>query len=151
MALADDRLRIELIADGVHVERRALALALRAKAATEWILVSDGVAAVGHEPGPLRLFGTDCVAGDAVRLAADGRLAGSCLTLAQAVRNLRRWFPELSSEAILDAASVVPAASIGCAEWAGRVAVGSRADLVLLDAEWNLAAVIRAGEALAIS
>ena len=90
MALTDDRLRIELIADGVHVERRALALAVRSKPAGGWILVSDGVAAVGQPPGPLRLFGAECVASDAVRQADSGRLAGSCLTLVEAVRNLRR-------------------------------------------------------------
>ena len=56
MALTDDRLRIELIADGVHVEPRALALAVRSKPAGGWVLVSDGVAAVGQPPGPLRLF-----------------------------------------------------------------------------------------------
>ncbi|MBX3027727.1 N-acetylglucosamine-6-phosphate deacetylase [bacterium] len=148
VALADDRLRVELIADGVHVDRRALTLAMRSKPRGGWLLVSDGVAAVGQAPGPLRLFGADCVVTDAVRRIDDGRLAGSSLTLAAAVRNLRDWMPDLADDLILDAASAVPAAAIDRADHGQRVAIGRRADLILLDAEWRLAGVVRAGEAL---
>ncbi|HSQ01340.1 MAG TPA: N-acetylglucosamine-6-phosphate deacetylase, partial [Candidatus Dormibacteraeota bacterium] len=151
MALIDDRLRIELIADGVHVERRALALAVRSKPAGSWILVSDGVAAVGQPPGPLRLFGAECVASDAVRQADGGRLAGSCLTLAEAVRNLRRWLANVADATILEAASRHPAAAIGCDDRCGRLIVGRPADLVVLDREWRLARVLVAGQALSVS
>jgi N-acetylglucosamine-6-phosphate deacetylase len=84
VALTDDRLRIELIADGVHVDRRAIALAVRSKARGGWMLVSDGVAAVGQPAGPLTLFGAACIAGDAVRQADTGASPGV------ASRSLRR-------------------------------------------------------------
>lgn len=145
MALADDRLRVELIADGLHVDRRALALAVRSKRRGRWLLVSDGVAAIGQAPGPLRLFGADCVATDVVRRVGDGRLAGSCLTLAAAVRNVRDWMPDVADELVLEAASTVPAASIGRSDHGQRLAVGGRADLVLLDPTWRLATVVLAG------
>ena len=151
VALSDDRLRLELIADGVHVARGALTLAMRSKGAGGWMLVSDGVAAVGLASGPMRLFGTDCIASDAVRLADSGRLAGSCLVLADAVRNLRAWMPDLADEAILAAATSVPATPIGCGERCGCIAVGQPADLVVLDPEWRLRTVILAGEVLPVS
>lgn len=135
VALSDDRLAVELIADGVHVDRRALAIATRAKRPGAWLLVSDGVAAVGLAPGRLRLFGADCILGDAVRLAGDGRLAGSRLTLAAAVRNLRAWLPSLPPAAVIDAATRHPAAAIGCGGVCGDVAVGRTADLVALAAD----------------
>jgi N-acetylglucosamine-6-phosphate deacetylase len=151
VALTDDRLRIELIGDGAHVDRRAMALAIRSKRRGDWMLASDGVAAVGEPPGPMRLFGSECVVDTAVRRASDGRLAGSSLTLAQAVRNLRAWFPDLAAESILDAASAVPAAAIGCRDHGGRIAVGRRADLVLLDAHWQRVGVVRGGATAAAS
>jgi N-acetylglucosamine-6-phosphate deacetylase len=151
MALVDDRLRIELIADGVHVDRRALALAVRSKPRGGWLLVSDGVAAVGQPPGALQLFGAACIASDAVRQADSGRLAGSCLTLAAAVRNIRQWLPDVSDEAILDAASADPAAAVGCDDRFGRIAVGRPADLVVLDRDWRLRAVVLAGEGCPLS
>ena len=141
VGLSDDRLSVELIADGVHVDRRALALAVRAKPSGGWLLVSDGVAA-GCPPGPIRLFGADCAIGDAVRIAGDGRLAGSCLTLTAAVRNLRAWLPGLAPAAVLDAASRHPAASIGCGDQCGMLAVGRAADLLLLDPSGGLRAVL---------
>jgi N-acetylglucosamine-6-phosphate deacetylase len=149
VALSDDRLAVELIADGVHVDRRALALAVRAKPPAGWLLVSDGVAAVGCPPGPIRLFGADCVIDDAVRLAGDGRLAGSCLTLAAAVRNLRAWLPALPPAAVFDAASRHPAASIGRGAECGALAVGRAADLVVLGPIGEVRAVVLAGQLIA--
>lgn len=145
VALADGRLAVELIADGVHVDARAVRLAARCKGQGGVLLVSDGVAA-GAPPGPLHLFGAACIAGDAVRRADDGRLAGSCLTLPAAVRNLRAWLPEWAEEDILAAASAVPARALGeCAADAGVLALGAPADVVLLDRQWGLRHVLRAG------
>ena len=145
VALSDDRLAVEVIADGVHVDRRALGLAMRAKPSGGWLLVSDGVAA-GCRPGPVHLFGADCVIGDAVRIASDGRLAGSCLSLTAAVRNLRAWFPAVEPAAVLDAASRHPAASIGRVDDCGVLAVGRAADLAVLDPAGGLRAVVVEGE-----
>lgn len=147
VALSDDRLAVELIADGVHVDRRVLALAVRAKRPGGWVLVSDGVAA-GCPAGPTRLFGAECVIGDAVRMAGDGRLAGSCLTLVAAVRNLRSWLPALPAATVLGAASRHPAASIGRAAECGAVAVGRSADLVVLGPGGELRAVLVAGHVI---
>lgn len=148
VALLDERLRVELIADGAHVEPRALALALRSKPAGGWLLVSDGVAAVGRPPGPIELFGTACVVGDAVRQVDGGRLAGSCITMADAVRNLRAWFPEVPAATVLQAASAVPAAAVECADRCGSIAVGQPADLVLLDGALRLRRTWAAGQVM---
>ena len=145
VALLDDRLRVELIADGAHVEARALALALRCKPSGGWILVSDGVAAVGQGPGPLQLFGTACLAGDAVRQADGGRLAGSCIALADAVRNLHAWMPDQPLAAILQAASSLPATAVGCGDRCGTLAHGRAADLVVLDHALGVRAVLVGG------
>src|SRR5205807_2588911 len=80
-ALTLPELRCELIADGVHVHRAAMAVLARAKGPRGVVLVSDATRAAGLPEGPVDLGGREArhCAG-AVRLA-DGRLAGSALTL----------------------------------------------------------------------
>jgi len=146
VALDDARLAVEVIADGVHVDPRLLRLAARCKSDGGLLLVSDGVAAVGAAAGPLQLFGAACVAGDAVRRCDDGRLAGSCLTLARAVANMGTWLPEWPRAAVLAAASASPARAVGlAASEAGALVVGAPADVVLLDPALCLRGVVLGG------
>lgn len=132
VALLDPRLTVELIADGYHVNPRAFALAWRAKGPERLVLASDAVAAALPE-GTYRWGSEECVVrGGAVRRGKDGRLAGSCLTLDQAVRNVRAWMPEAPLEHILAAASSTPCRVLGLPEL-GRIEEGAEADLVVLD------------------
>jgi N-acetylglucosamine-6-phosphate deacetylase len=121
VALTDPRVRVGLIADGVHVHPTAVALAARALG-PRLSLVTDAVAAMGG-PG-------DVGAGTGVRLA-DGTLAGSTMSLDRAVRNLGTW-ADLSLAAALAAASATAADVLGLAD-RGWVAPGAVGDLVLLD------------------
>jgi N-acetylglucosamine-6-phosphate deacetylase len=144
VALTDDRVRVGVIADGLHVDPAVVALAARALGG-RLSLVTDAVAALGARPAPTRLgslrASVPAVDG-AVRLA-DGTLAGSTLSLDQAVRNLAT-FAEVS---ILDAVSAVtstPAAVLGLAD-RGVVADGARGDLVLLTTTGEVVATVIAG------
>ncbi len=91
--LAEDRLMASVIADGLHVPPHALAVMARAKGEAGLVLITDATAAADAAPGTYRLAGmaierrTD----GSVRLAGGDRLAGSALTLDQAVRNLVAW------------------------------------------------------------
>ena len=144
-ALTDDRLSVELIADGVHLHRRALDVALRCKPADKLVLISDGVAAVGQPDGDFELFGVPCVARDAVRVRSSGQLAGSRLTLDRALRNLRAWFPNLALERLLAAATAAPAALLGCDDRGRAITSGGAADLVVLTPALEVAVTIAAG------
>jgi len=148
VALTHDDLAVELIADGAHVDRRVVDLVWRCKPPERVLLVSDGVAAVGAGRGPRTLFGAACVVSDAVRRADTGQLAGSCIALADAVRNVAAWCPRLPLEQVLRAASTWPASSLDLEPRAGTLAVGAPADLVLLDRELVARAVICRGEGL---
>lgn len=144
-ALTDDRLSVELIADGIHLHRRALDVTMRCKPPGRVVLISDGVAAVGLPDGELELFGVPCVANDAVRIRATGQLAGSRLTLDRAVRNLRDWFPAAPLERWLGAASAAPAAVVGLGDRVGAIASGYDADLVVLTRALDVAVTVVRG------
>jgi N-acetylglucosamine-6-phosphate deacetylase len=126
-ALADSRYRVGLIADLHHVAAEICTLIFRA-APGRVVLVTDAMAAAGMPAGSYVLSGIPAELGeDGVPRNADGTIAGSALTLDQAVRNLIGLGMPVPT--VIEAASRVPATAIGRTDL-GRIAVGARADLV---------------------
>jgi len=134
----------EIIPDLVHVHPGAIRVALRAIPCL--YCVTDSTAAAGMPDGEYRLGRhtvTKCLGG--VRLA-DGTLAGSTLTLIQALHNL---VGELGLD-LIDASrrlSTHAADHLGLAE-RGRLARGAWADLVVLDRDLQLRDVFVEGVSL---
>ncbi len=119
----------ELIPDLLHVHPGAMTVALRA--IPGMFCVTDATAAAGMPDGEYRLGRQrvhKCLGG--VRLA-DGTLAGSALTMDQALRNLVAiGLPLAEAAARL---STHAANYLGLPD-RGRLAAGARADVVFLDA-----------------
>lgn len=144
-ALTEDGLSVEVICDGHHLAPRVVDLVFRCKPPGQVVLVSDAVGALGMPDGAYEMFGVRCVIGDGtVRIGADGPLAGSCLGLDRAVRNVRRWLPTLPVAHVLAAASAAAARVIGERD-AGAIAEGRTADLVVLDATLEVVATVCRG------
>ncbi|MEA3054810.1 MAG: N-acetylgalactosamine-6-phosphate deacetylase [Actinomycetota bacterium] len=139
--LTDDRVVAGLIADLVHVDPIALEIAFRAKPG-RIALVTDAVAWRGARIGRIEIVHD----GRAPRLP-DGTLAGSSLTMDVAIRNVVEQ-TNVSLEAALVAASTTPANLLGLHD-RGRLAVGCRADLVVLDEHAVVQHVWRGGTEVA--
>jgi N-acetylglucosamine-6-phosphate deacetylase len=121
-----------LIVDGVHVAPPMLQLALRGRG--QAVLVTDAMPPVGGERTKFSLQGR-LVISDGQRLVDPaGRLAGSLLDMASAVRSSVRLLG-LPLPAALRLASVAPAAALGIGGRLGRLKPGYRADIVALDPE----------------
>jgi len=145
VGLTEDTVSVEIICDGHHLHPRVVDLVFRAKPDGKVVMVSDAVAALGLPDGPCEMFGVACViSGGAVRLRDGGNLAGSCLSLDRAVRNVRSWLPHLPLERILTAASTAPAQAIGETR-TGEIAAGKQADLVILDRNLSVVAALAGG------
>jgi N-acetylglucosamine-6-phosphate deacetylase len=133
----------ELVADGVHLHDATLALAARVAGPGRAALVTDAMAAAGMPDGRYELGGQAVeVAGGVARLARDGAIAGSTLTMDAALR--RAVGAGLSIVDAVRAAATTPAAALGLAD-VGAVDPGRRADLVELDAQLRVRRVMRAG------
>ncbi|MBR4711334.1 MAG: N-acetylglucosamine-6-phosphate deacetylase [Clostridia bacterium] len=90
-ALTDDRFYCEMIADGIHLHPDTVRLIARCKG-DRAVAVTDAMEAAGLPDGRYTLGGQAVtVSGGAARLA-DGTLAGSVLTLPEALENLIRRF-----------------------------------------------------------
>jgi N-acetylglucosamine-6-phosphate deacetylase len=134
----------EIIPDLVHVHPGAIHVALRA--IPHLYCVTDSTAAAGMPDGEYQLGRqkvTKCMGG--VRLA-DGTLAGSTLTMDQALRNLVHNL----GLGLIDASRRVStnAANYLGATNRGRLQVGAWADLVLLDRDLNLTDVYIEGKTI---
>lgn len=131
--LLSEKVICELIADGHHVDVEVMKLAVRIKGKEGIALITDAISATGKPNGCYRLGGLDIVVTDGKSLLSDGHtIAGSTLTMGQAVRNM----VQLVGVSLLDAiemASTTPARELGLAHQKGRIAVGYDADVVLLD------------------
>ncbi len=130
VALADERLTLELIADGEHVHDTVTEFVLRT-AAARVALVSDAMAAAGLGDGTYELAGSRVtVSGGVARLADGTSLAGGTATVGDiATRLLARG---LDAAHLLRAASSRPAAILGLAP--PTLAAGSAASLIAIDA-----------------
>ena len=142
--LTHDRIRTGIIADGVHVHEAAIRLAYRAKGSEGLILVTDAMEAAGMPQGDYELGGRKVRLEDSAVRLPDGTLAGSTLTMDEAVRNTVRFLGVSLAQAVRMAAET-PAAALNL-DGKGKIAVGCDADLVLLDEEGTVLETIVSGE-----
>jgi N-acetylglucosamine-6-phosphate deacetylase len=110
------------------------------------LLVSDGIAATGMPDGNYRLGNFEVSVRGGVARNAEGKLAGSTLTLDRAIRNLVAYGAPLLEAVRM--ATVLPARRLGLAGKKGVIAPGADADLVALTPDLRVAAVMTRGVGL---
>jgi N-acetylglucosamine-6-phosphate deacetylase len=133
----------ELIADGIHVHPVMLRIAATAMP-HRIALVTDAMRACGLADGEYKLYGYDVRVAEGAARLADGTLAGSVLTMGDAVKNMVE-LADVPIELVLPLASEVPARVIGVADRKGRIARNEDADLVLLTDRLEIDRVIVRG------
>jgi N-acetylglucosamine-6-phosphate deacetylase len=130
--LTDRRVSADIIADGVHLDPAIVKLFAQAKGPEQTVLITDATSATGMPDGRYRLGSFEVDVRDG-KCMADGKLAGSVLTMDRAVRNLAR-FAEWDLPQAVAAASRNPARVARIAN-KGVLAVGADADFVVLSSE----------------
>ncbi|EQB12794.1 N-acetylglucosamine-6-phosphate deacetylase [Sphingobium lactosutens] len=133
-ALLDRNSHFGLIVDGLHVHPAALRVALAARGLDGAMLVTDAMPPVGGTQGRFSLMGQDIHVVDGTCRGPDGTLAGSALSMAQALRNAMDMLGCSMVEASR-MASGNPARFLRIERQTGAILPGLRADLVHLDAQ----------------
>jgi N-acetylglucosamine-6-phosphate deacetylase len=110
------------------------------------MLVTDAIRAAGLRDGVYELGGQSVTVLRGVARTEAGNLAGSTLTLWQAVQNFQK-FAEVELSSATAAASLVPARAMGWSD-VGAIAPGFWADLVLVDDKGKTRMSWRGGEVL---
>jgi N-acetylglucosamine-6-phosphate deacetylase len=141
-ALARPDVVVAIILDGIHLAPETAQVVFRA--ATDRVaLVTDAITAAGVADGSYSFGNLDVQVHDGTVRGPDGVLAGSVLTMIEAVRNLHELGASL--EQAVAAATSTPARVIDAID-IGRLSLGLPADLVVLNDRIEIERVLVGGE-----
>lgn len=144
-AFDSENVAVELIADGVHIHP-SVVRAVFTLFSGRVILISDSMMATGLEDGEYSLGGQAVTVRGNLATLHDGTIAGSATNLMDCVRSAVRMGIPLG-EAVRSA-STNPARALGIENDYGSLEAGRLANVVLLDEELNIHAVLLRGRML---
>lgn len=143
-ALSSDKVSCELIADTFHVNEGLFGIVSKLKG-DKLCLITDCIRAGGMDDGDYTLGGQPVKKEGIKCLMPDGTIAGSVLTLNQAVMNLFEN-TDLTLSQCVACATINPAKAIGEDKEIGSLDVGKRADLIIVDEKFNVLTTIVGGK-----
>ena len=144
-SLLHNELKIELIADTLHVHPAVIQLLLKLKGSSGIILVSDSIRAGGMHEGEYEFADQKIYMKGKKAFLADGTLAGSTLTLNLAVKNMIEAAGAKITEAIR-MASLNAVKVLNLEHKKGILAVGKDADIVVLNSIYEVETTILGGK-----
>ncbi len=147
--LDDDALFAEMICDGIHVDPAMVRLFFKAKGLEKSVLITDGMSATGMPDGKYKLgdLEVEVAHGRCTTGGSPGVLAGSVLTMDQAVRNFSLFAgADIAVGAQLAARN--PARLMGLDRDWGCLEEGREANLVALSPDGHTVQSFRAGRPL---
>lgn len=143
--LSDPRIRVGIIADGIHVHPAMVKLVWLAKKAGGLTLVSDAMSALGMDLGKYVLGNEEVIVDQTSARLKDGTLAGSILKQNVALRNLIQYCG-CSPEEAIRTFTLTPANGLNIQDSYGSLEVGKRSDVVVFDRQFNVQMTIVGGQ-----
>jgi N-acetylglucosamine-6-phosphate deacetylase len=142
--LLRDDVTFDLIADGIHLDPFTLRLLMKIKGERRISLISDAIAAAGKGDGDYNIWGETITVKDGRTSNTAGSIAGSVITMLDAVRMMRSL--DVSNAAVAAIAAANPAKLLGLDNVCGSIEIGKRADLVALDDAGNVKLTLIGGD-----
>jgi len=144
-ALGTEELYCEVVADGAHLHPQTLAVLLLAKPLSRVVLITDAVRQSGTQVSRFYADGRKAHKVGQTAYLEDGTIAGSLLTLNQAVAKMV-GLHRLTEADALRMASLHPARAIHVDDRKGSLVAGKDADLVILDEKFNVHLTMQGGK-----
>jgi len=141
--LTNPHVTFDIIADGIHSNPKMLDFACRTKTPEKVALISDSVAPTGLGDGSFELWGETITVENGRTRNERGSIAGSVITMLDAVNNMRDLGFSNSDIALM--ASRNPARLLGLESERGSIEIGKRADFTALDSDGNVALTMIGG------
>ena len=135
----------EMICDGVHIHPSVVRATFKMLGADRIVLISDSMRATGMPDGQYTLGGLDVnVAGGKATLVSNGALAGSATNLMECMKTVVKVMG-IPLKTVVACASMNPAKCLGIYDEYGSIAPGKKGNVVLLDQDLELKAVVKDG------
>lgn len=141
--LAREDATCDFIADGIHLDPFVLRLLMKAKGADRLLLISDAIAAAGKGDGEYSIWGETIMVKDRRTSNLRGSIAGSVITMLDAVRMMLSL--GVSEPEVARMAASNPARLLRLEGDCGSIEAGKRADLVALDPQRNVRLTVIGG------
>ncbi len=141
--LLRDGVTCDVIADGIHLDPRMLQLLHKLKGAERLMLISDAIAAAGKGDGNYEIWEETITVKDGRTRNANGSIAGSVITMLEAVQLMRSL--GVAEVDLARMAATNPARLLGIDQECGSIAEGKRADLVALDQDGQVVLTVIGG------
>ncbi len=132
-AASDFAEHIEMICDGIHLNPSVVRAVFNMFGPDRVCIISDAMQACGMPNGEYSLGGQKVFMTDGLATLADGTIAGSATCQAEGFRRAVKFGVPL--ESALKAATINPAKAAGLFDEVGSIAVGKRADVLVLGAD----------------
>ncbi len=143
-ALYFDDLNCEAICDTIHLSIPAIKLLIKNKPHDKFTLITDSMRAKNLSDGISELGGQKVIVKNGEARLENGALAGSILKMNDAIKNLVLKCDAQFTDAI-DYATVNPAKNLNIFDTVGSIELGKRANLTVLDKEFNVHLTMRNG------
>jgi N-acetylglucosamine-6-phosphate deacetylase len=142
--LAREDVTCDIVADGIHLDPFMLKLLTRMKGTSNLTLISDAIAAAGKGDGEYEIWGEQISVANGKTSNHQGSIAGSVITMLDAVRMMLSLGLTETGVAAMSAAN--PARLLGIDRERGSIEEGKRADLVALDHDGNVVLTLIGGD-----
>lgn len=143
-AMYFDKLYTEVICDGIHVCPNTLKTFYKIVGSDRFIIVTDALLAKHSSLNEFKIFGLDCIRKDGAAYLTTGPLAGSLLTMEQAIKNMHQY-TNASLIELAKISSTNAAKSLNMDD-RGILAENKLADIVLLSPELDVLDVYKLGK-----
>ncbi|NFB30133.1 N-acetylglucosamine-6-phosphate deacetylase [Clostridium botulinum] len=140
-AIMNTDISCELIADNIHVHKGAINILTKIKGKDKIILITDSMRAGCMNNGVWELGGQKVIVKNGSARLEDNTLAGSILTLDNAVKNMKNNI-EASLCEVISMVTVNPAKDINIYDRKGSIEKGKDADIVIFDKDINISMTI---------
>ena len=142
-----DQLNAEAICDLIHLSAPAIKLLIKNKPHDKFTLVTDSMRAKHLADGVSELGGQEVIVKNGEARLRNGALAGSILKMNDAIKNLVLFCGVKFTDAV-DFATSNPAKNLGLYDKIGSISIGKRANLTVLDGQFNVKLTLRNGNVI---
>lgn len=144
-AFFDSDAYAEIICDSIHIASPLLRMMFNSYG-DRLAVISDSMAATGLEDGTYKLGALDVHVKDCVATLENGTLAGSAMNIFSMMKNLINI--GISPETAIKSVTEIPAKSLNIDNLCGKIDLGFKADLVIIDRNHNIKKIIKNGTSL---